>query len=129
MLIALYVFSSVSLVNYLQRRRRRWGCRIPGYDSSISILNALTGIRWLILRIIGNYEKTTSEIYTELSRNYGVGMPRSLLYYHLSELERMNVIEMTGYRETGKGGAPEKVWKLKIKKIIIDIIGGKITTE
>ncbi len=102
---------------------------LPEFDTSVSILNALVGIRWLILRVIGDKEMTTSNILSQIIQQYGLAIPRSLLYYHLSELERMNIIEMTGYKETGKGGAPEKTWKLKIKKIIIDIVSGKILTE
>lgn len=43
------------------------------------------------------------------------------LYYHLSELHRAGIIEVAEYREVG-GGAPEKVWKLKKKRIVIDLL-------
>jgi len=113
------------------RRRRcgwgRWRWRIPGVD--LGIVGAISGPRWLILRIIGDKEKATSDIYDELARVYGIAIPRTVLYYHLSELERLGVIEVAGYRETGKGGAPEKVWRLRIARIIIDIVSGEIRIE
>ncbi len=110
-------------------RRRRWrlqGCWRNYYNN---FLAAFTGIRWAILRIIGDREKSTSEIFRELAMNYGVSIPRSLLYYHLSELERMGIIEVSGYRETGKGGAPEKVWRVTIRRVVIDILSGQIIKE
>lgn len=113
----------------LVRWGRRWARISPEFQYIMHFLRALAGPRWLILRIIGDKEKSTSEIYQELVTRYGAPIPRSLLYYHLSELERLGVIEMVGYRETGKGGAPEKVWKLKVRKIVIDILSGQITTE
>jgi len=47
---------------------------------------------------------------------------------HLSALKRAEIIELASYREV-KGGTPEKVWKLKITKIVIDLLevkGGEI---
>jgi len=87
------------------------------------------GPRWAIIRIIGGGEKPTSEIYTELIDRFGFMMPRSLLYYHLDWLEKMGIIEMVRYQETGKGGAPEKVWRLKIKKVVVDLLHGTIKME
>ena len=43
------------------------------------------------------------------------------LYYHLSELKNAGIIEVVEYREEG-GGAPEKIWRLKKKKITIDLL-------
>lgn len=43
------------------------------------------------------------------------------LYYHLSELKNAGMIEVVEYREEG-GGAPEKIWRLKKKKITIDLL-------
>ena len=43
------------------------------------------------------------------------------LYYHLSELKNAGIIEVVEYREKG-GGAPEKIWRLKKKKITIDLL-------
>jgi len=87
------------------------------------------GPRMAIIKILRNESKSSGEIYEELLTKYQFDIPRSLLYYHLDALEKMGIIEMVQYRETGKGGAPEKVWKLKVKRIIFDIIEGKIILE
>jgi len=100
---------------------------IPELTNTMDFLGALWGIRWLILRILADREKSTNEILNEMTSKHGIAIPRTLLYYHLNELERMGVICMVGYRETGKGGAPEKVWRLKIRKIVIDIPSGQIS--
>jgi len=108
-------------------RRIRWGRTHPELSGIMAFLGALAGgPRWAIIRIIGNGEKSTSEIYDEIVSKYGFFMPRSLLYYHLDNLERMGIIEMVKYQETGKGGAPEKVWRLKIKRVVIDLVSGSI---
>ena len=75
--------------------------------------------RWIIIRLIGDRSKSTSEIFEGL-QNEGENLSKSGLYYHLSELEKAGIIELAEYREVG-GGAPEKVWKLKTKKIVIDL--------
>ena len=77
-------------------------------------------IRWTIISIIGGHEKSTREIFEELRRS-GSYISRSGLYYHLSELEKVGIIELAAYREIG-GGAPEKVWRLKTKEIKINLL-------
>ena len=77
-------------------------------------------IRWMIIRIIGDEEKSSGEILEGL-RRAGEGLARSSLYYHLSELEEAGIIELAGYREEG-GGAPEKVWRLKTKEIHVNFL-------
>jgi len=77
-------------------------------------------VRWTIINIIGNCEKSTGEIFEELKRS-GEELSRSGLYYHLSELEEAGIIELAMYREVG-GGAPEKVWRLKTKEIRINLL-------
>jgi DNA-binding transcriptional ArsR family regulator len=76
--------------------------------------------RWSIIRIIGEEERGSGEILVEL-KEMGESLARSSLYYHLSELEEADIIEMARYREAG-GGAPEKVWKLKTREIKIDLL-------
>ncbi len=112
-----------------RRGRRVWRSIFSYTPPQIGVLGALSGLRWLMLRVLGENEKTTREIHDELAIRYGIRIPRTLLYYHLGELERMGIVEMKGYRETGRGGAPEKVWKLKIRRIIIDIPSGIIHME
>jgi DNA-binding transcriptional ArsR family regulator len=77
--------------------------------------------RWVIIQLIGENALSTNQIFEGLSEK-GESLSRSGLYYHLSELEDAGIIELAEYREIG-GGAPEKVWKLKKKKIEIDLTG------
>lgn len=116
------------------RRRMRWGQLWRQVDPQaavlVDVLRVLAcGPRLAIAKILARGEKSTGEIYDELVKNYGLAMPRSLLYYHLDALEKAGVIETTGYRETEKGGAPEKVWRLKLRRIIIDLTQGSIEFE
>jgi DNA-binding transcriptional ArsR family regulator len=76
--------------------------------------------RWEIIRIIGEDEKGSGEILDGL-QEAGESLARSSLYYHLSELEAADLIELARYREEG-GGAPEKVWRLKTREITIDLL-------
>jgi len=78
--------------------------------------------RWTIIRIIGGKEKSSGEILKELKEE-GEGLARSSLYYHLSQLEKAGITELVGYREVG-GGAPEKVWRLKVKEVKINLLEG-----
>jgi len=76
--------------------------------------------RWQIIRFIGNEKKSTKEIQDFLQKT-GEGITNSGLYYHLSELKNAGIIDVAEYKEEG-GGAPEKIWKLKRKKIEIDLL-------
>ena len=77
--------------------------------------------RWMIIEYIGKGSKSTKEIYEYLIGK-GEQLTKSGLYYHLSELKNAGIIEIAEYIE--KGGAPEKVWKLKKRKIVIDLLSG-----
>ena len=79
--------------------------------------------RWEIIDAIGSGEKSTKEIYEELKLGEA-GMTFAGLYYHLSALKHAGIIELASYREV-KGGSPEKVWKLKTTRIIIDLLEEK----
>lgn len=79
--------------------------------------------RWTIIRYIGEGKKSTKEIYDFLLKN-NENITSSGLYYHLSELKNAGIIEVANYKEEG-GGAPEKVWKLKRKKIEINLLDEK----
>ncbi len=76
--------------------------------------------RWEIIKYIGEGSKSTKEIYDYLLKR-GENLTKSGLYYHLSELKNAGIIEVAKYIENG-GGAPEKVWKLRIKRIVINLI-------
>ena len=79
--------------------------------------------RWLIIEYIGEEKRSTEDIYNYLIKN-GEELTRSGLYYHLSELKNVGIIEVAEYLEEGRG-APEKIWKLKTRRIIIDLLEGK----
>ncbi len=76
--------------------------------------------RWTIIRFIGNGKRSTKEIHDFLQTN-NEGISRSGLYFHLSELKGADIIEVAEYKEEG-GGAPEKIWKLKRKSIVINLL-------
>ena len=75
--------------------------------------------RWRIIQCIGTEERCTKEIFEQL----GLGDQMSLagLYYHLSALKQAGIVEVASYREV-KGGTPEKVWRLKTRRIVIDLL-------
>ena len=77
-------------------------------------------IRWVIIRLLADKKLSTGEIY-DMLKEAGEDISKSSLYYHLSELEEAGIIGLVEYRETG-GGAPEKVWELKIKQIKINFL-------
>ncbi len=79
--------------------------------------------RWTIIEYIGSGQKSTKEIYNHLIKK-GEKLTKSGFYYHLSELKNANIIKVAEYLEEG-GGAPEKIWKLKTKRIIIDLLKTK----
>lgn len=79
--------------------------------------------RWEIIDCIGTDQKSSKEIYEEL-RLSEAGLTFAGLYYHLSALKRAGIIEVASYKEA-KGGSPEKVWKLKTKEIVIDLLEKK----
>ncbi|MCE4606559.1 MAG: winged helix-turn-helix domain-containing protein [Desulfurococcales archaeon] len=115
-----------------RRRRGGWRGRGPwGYQALPAnieyilavISSAQTEPRRTILNAIGDRGATTNQIYqTLLEKDYNI--PRTTLYYHLSELENLGLITHTGYKESG-AGAPEKVWELRKRKICIDILTGE----
>ncbi|MCS7365174.1 MAG: winged helix-turn-helix domain-containing protein [archaeon GB-1867-035] len=90
-------------------------------QETLKIFKALhCPIRWIIIKSLTSGELTTNEIFN-LLKNIGEDISKSALYYHLSELRDAGIIELAEYREVGKG-APEKVWKLKIKGIKINFL-------
>ncbi len=83
--------------------------------------------RWRIIHLLGEGEKSTGEIRKHLD-NICHPTGEQNLYYHLSELSSAGIIEVARYQEEG-GGAPEKVWKLAMEKITINLLGGDLTNE
>jgi len=93
-------------------------CQPNPLKKYVSALHCPT--RWKIIRYIGEEKKSTKEIYDFLLKN-NENITSSGLYYHLSELKNAGIIGVAEYKEEG-GGAPEKIWKLKTKKIVIDLL-------
>ncbi len=83
--------------------------------------------RWKIIRFLGEEKKSTKEIRKHLEEACHF-MGKQNLYYHLSELSSADIIEVAKYKEEGRG-APEKVWKLSVKQIKIDLLGGELKDE
>jgi len=79
--------------------------------------------RWDILDCIRTGQKSSKEIYKELKLGEA-GMTFAGLYYHLSALKGASIIEVASFRET-TGAIPEKVWRLKTTKIVIDLLKEK----
>ena len=94
-------------------------------------------IRWVILDILGDGPKSSDEIFNHLksvSKNingniqcHGMcgkadfkDLKKPSLYYHLRELERVGIIE-SDYKPSESKRAPEKVWKLNMKKLTINL--------
>lgn len=77
-------------------------------------------IRWQIIRLIGEETKSTREIREGLAE-LGAKPSKSGLYYHLSELEEADIIELAEYREEGQG-PPKKIWRLKTREIKINLL-------
>jgi DNA-binding transcriptional ArsR family regulator len=75
--------------------------------------------RWMIIQCIGSGEKSTKEIFELLKLEEEMSLAG--LYYHLSALKQAGIVEVASYREV-KGGTPEKVWKLKTRRIVIDLL-------
>jgi ArsR family transcriptional regulator, cadmium/lead-responsive transcriptional repressor len=93
-------------------------CQTNPLKKYVSALHCPT--RWIIIRFIGEEKKSTKEIYNYLLKN-NEKITSSGLYYHLSELKKAGIIKVDQYKEEG-GGAPEKIWKLKTKKIVINLL-------
>jgi len=79
--------------------------------------------RWTIIEYIGEGQKSTKEIYSHLIKK-GEKLTKPGFYYHLSELKNADIIMVAEYVDEG-GGAPEKIWKLKNKRIVIDLLSTK----
>lgn len=83
--------------------------------------------RWKIIRFLAEGKKPTKEIRSHLEEGcHSTG--KQNLYYHLSELSSVGIIEMADYREEG-GGAPEKVWELAVEQITIDLLKGELKDD
>ncbi len=102
--------------------------RIPFRDMIMPLKATACGPRWAIINALSSGELSTNEIAEKLEEIFGRPFPRSTLYYHLSVLREIGIIDLASYRERGPG-APEKIWRLKAKKIVINLLDGKVSFE
>jgi len=105
------------------------GCKRVPFKEIIMLLKATAcGPRWAIIKALSSEELSTSEIAERLEEIFGRPFPRSTLYYHLSVLRDIGIIDIASYKERGPG-APEKIWKLKARKIVVNLLDGKVSFE
>lgn len=89
------------------------------YEDFRKIVKALhCPIRWMIIECLREPKSTKEILDCLLARDEK--FTSTGLYYHLSELRGAGIIEIAGYRE-GQG-APQKIWRLKVKKIEIPLV-------
>lgn len=95
-------------------------------------------IRWDIIETLKSGPKSSKEIFhllkkRDVSQNFNNNhcrgkcidntypdLKKHSLYYHLRELEGVNIITLDEYKPSDEGRAPEKVWKLNLDKLIIN---------
>ena len=94
-------------------------------------------IRWVLIDILGDGPKSSDELYNHLKnaseniddKNQCHGMcgkgdfknlKKPSLYYHLRELESVGIIK-ADYKPSESKRAPEKVWKLNLEKLTINL--------
>ena len=89
---------------------------IEDIDPFIRALHCPT--RWKIIESLQKESQSSEQIYNFLDEN-GIKLQKAAFYYHLRELEAAGFIELDEFKPSEKKRAPEKVWKLKIKKLLI----------
>ncbi|MBY8980748.1 MAG: hypothetical protein KGD72_10180 [Candidatus Lokiarchaeota archaeon] len=94
-------------------------------------------IRWVLIDILRDGPKSSKEIFNHLksvsenidNNNQCHGMcgkgdfknlQKPKLYYHLRELESVGIIK-SDYKPSESKRAPEKVWKLNMEKLTINL--------
>ena len=76
--------------------------------------------RWKIIESLQKGSKSSDEIYTFLNKK-GIKLQKPAFYYHLRELEAAELIELDEFKPSEKKRSPIKVWKIKIKKLLIKL--------
>ena len=97
------------------------------------------GIRWKIIEYLRDGPKSSDEIFNHLielrdkvseEMNNCKGecknvikknLKKPTLYYHLRELESVEIIKLDEYKPSEQKRAPEKVWKLNMEKLTINL--------
>ena len=94
-------------------------------------------IRWVLIDVLRDGPKSSDEIFTHLKsvsekmdddvQCHGMcgkgdfkDLKKSSLYYHLRELEKVGIIT-ADYKPSKSKRAPEKVWKLNMEKLTINL--------
>ncbi|MDI3502434.1 MAG: hypothetical protein PWR09_559 [Archaeoglobi archaeon] len=97
------------------------GIKSRNFENFRRIMKALhCPTRWMIIECLKDGAKSTKEILDCLLKK-DEAITLTGLYYHLSELRNAGIIEIAGYKEEG-GGAPQKVWRLKVRKVEISLV-------
>ncbi|MFX1495712.1 MAG: hypothetical protein ACFFBZ_15615 [Promethearchaeota archaeon] len=94
-------------------------------------------IRWVLIDILRDGPKSSDEIFSHLKsvsekidhniQCHGMcgkgdfkDLKKPSLYYHLRELESVGIIK-ADYKPSESKRAPEKVWKLNLEKLTINL--------
>ena len=94
-------------------------------------------IRWVLIDILRDGPKSSEEIFNHLkSVNENIDgdihchgmcgkvdfkdLKKPSLYYHLRELESVGIIK-ADYKPSESKRAPEKIWKLNVEKLTINL--------
>lgn len=96
-------------------------------------------IRWKIIEYLRDGPKSSDEIFNHLvelrekiseemnnckgecNNKIKKDLKKPTLYYHLRELESVSIIKLDEYKPSEQKRAPEKVWKLNLEKLIINL--------
>ena len=76
--------------------------------------------RWKIIELLQGGSKTSEEIFEFLSKEKK-NLKKPALYYHLRELESVEIIALEEYKPSDQHRAPQKVWKLNVNKLSINL--------
>ncbi|MFX1450866.1 MAG: ArsR family transcriptional regulator [Promethearchaeota archaeon] len=77
--------------------------------------------RWKIIEFLETGSKSSDEINEYLIQNdLKLNMPA--LYYHLRELEAVEIIKLEEYIPSDQNRAPKKIWKLNLKQLNIKLM-------
>ena len=77
--------------------------------------------RWKVIEVLQTGPKSSDQIFKILLKN-NKNLKKPALYYHLRELEAVGIIELEEYRPSDQKRAPEKVWKLKMENLNINLM-------
>lgn len=76
--------------------------------------------RWKIIEFLETGSKSSDEIHEYLMRS-DMKLKKPALYYHLRELEAVEIIILEEYIPSDQKRAPKKVWKLNLEQLNIKL--------